>query len=100
MGKSPDRLMSAKGEQKVNVLLTDDKLIAIRNVATDTRAISIINELLDKRQQAKDWRECADKLSVFVSELQWGPGSKFYNHAEVIKTYSNYQDLLKKYGEK
>jgi len=70
--------------------LTDDDLIAIRNVATDVRAISIINELVSLRHQLKDWKGIADKLALDIA-LDAGQNGN---------NYLFYQDLLKKYGEK
>lgn len=48
MTKSPDKLMAQ------TYAITDADLIAIRDVATDVRAIQIINELLNLRQKVKE----------------------------------------------
>lgn len=53
-----------------NKVLTDEQCIVIKDHAVDIQVVKLIEELLelrqqvkDKTQEAKDWRECADWFS-------------------------------------
>jgi hypothetical protein len=65
--------------------LTDADIEGIKRIG-NVRANQIIDELLDLRQQVKDWRECANWFSQ--------------NFEGSTQKLDLYQNLLKKYGDK